>query len=68
MSQTPTSKPGEAAKASTSTVPNNTSPPPKKKEWVYNPSPPPLPLWKYVVAGGTAGVAEILAMYPIDVV
>lgn len=38
------------------------------KQWVYNPNPPPLPLWKYVVAGGFAGIAEILCMYPLDVV
>jgi len=39
----------------------------EKKPYVYNPSPAPLPLWKYVVAGGSAGVVEILCMYPLDV-
>ncbi len=37
------------------------------KPYVYNPNPPPLPLWKYVVAGGSAGVIEIMCMYPLDV-
>ncbi|KNC47174.1 uncharacterized protein AMSG_03602 [Thecamonas trahens ATCC 50062] len=36
--------------------------------YVYNPNPPKLPLYKYVVAGGGAGIAEILVMYPLDVV
>ncbi|CAM9668300.1 unnamed protein product [Phaeothamnion confervicola] len=31
------------------------------------PSSTPLPFWKTVIAGGTAGVVEILCMYPTDV-
>merc|ERR1712065_766 len=43
--------------------------PPKATEaYVYNPNPPKLPLYKYVVAGGGAGICEILVMYPLDVV
>jgi len=38
------------------------------KPYVYNPNPAPLPLWKYVFAGGVAGIVEILSMYPLDVV
>jgi len=38
------------------------------KPYVYNPHPPPLSFTKTVVAGGLAGVAEILVMYPLDVV
>ena len=38
-----------------------------EKPYVYNPNPPPLPTWKYVVAGGSAGIVEILCMYPLDV-
>lgn len=26
----------------------------------------PLPLWKYVVAGGTAGIIEIVSVFPLD--
>jgi len=50
-----------------SSVTTPPAPPKKKKEWAYNPNPPPLPLWKYVVAGGSAGIFEILIMYPLDV-
>jgi solute carrier family 25 2-oxodicarboxylate transporter 21 len=39
----------------------------ESKPYVYNPNPPPLPTWKYVVAGGSAGIIEILCMYPLDV-
>eukprot|EP00164_Ancoracysta_twista_P005553 GFYU01007616.1.p1 GENE.GFYU01007616.1~~GFYU01007616.1.p1 ORF type:complete len:288 (+),score=77.52 GFYU01007616.1:142-1005(+) len=28
----------------------------------------PLPAWKNIVAGGSAGIAEVLVMYPLDVV
>jgi solute carrier family 25 (mitochondrial 2-oxodicarboxylate transporter), member 21 len=28
----------------------------------------PLPFWMQFVAGGTAGVSEIMVMYPLDVV
>ena len=28
----------------------------------------PLPFWMQFVAGGTAGVSEIVVMYPLDVV
>jgi solute carrier family 25 2-oxodicarboxylate transporter 21 len=39
----------------------------ESKPYVYNPNPAPLPTWKYVVAGGSAGIVEILCMYPLDV-
>jgi len=39
-----------------------------KPKYVFNPNPPALPFFKYVIAGGLAGVAEILVMYPLDVV
>jgi len=32
----------------------------------YVESKPPLPLWKYVIAGGVAGVIEILTVFPLD--
>jgi solute carrier family 25 2-oxodicarboxylate transporter 21 len=27
-----------------------------------------MPIWKSVVAGASAGIAEVLVMYPLDVV
>eukprot|EP00030_Apusomonadida_sp_AF-17_P008860 a883645_9.p1 GENE.a883645_9~~a883645_9.p1 ORF type:complete len:314 (-),score=102.55 a883645_9:116-1021(-) len=42
-----------------------TAPP---KPYVYNPNKPKQPLGHYVLAGGSAGIVEILCMYPLDVV